>query len=87
VGPQQLLQACERKLVLGLDPGAAQDGHISGAALGIAEQGRLPDPGLTAEYQHGATSTPGRLQQLIDDALLGIAPQQHETDDRSVPAP
>jgi hypothetical protein len=76
-GPQQLVQAGERELVLGLDAGAPQYGHIPGVALGVAEERGLPDPGLAAEYQHGAAATARLLQQLIDDTLLSFAPQQH----------
>ena len=81
------MQAGERELVLGFDPGAAKDGHVPGAVGGVAEQGRLPDPGLAVQHEDGAPPAPGATQQVIQDTLLSLAPQQHEADARPAPGP
>ena len=74
---QQPVQARERQLGLGLDAGAAQDPHPGREACGVGEQGRLPDPGLTAQHQRPAVTRAGRRDQFVDPGAFESAAMQH----------
>jgi hypothetical protein len=50
----ELVQACERQLHLGLDADRLHDGQARRRPDQIRQQRRLPDAGLTANYQHAA---------------------------------
>jgi hypothetical protein len=51
----QLLDRCERKLHLSLDPEGPDDPKLSSSLDRILEQGSLPDARLTMYHQHAAT--------------------------------
>ena len=78
--PQQLGQAGERDLDLGLHPAHAQHGRVPGDLRRVLEQRALADPRLAAHHEHAARARPGVGHEPLDALALGSAAQQHATD-------
>ena len=60
--PQQLVQAGEGQLGLGLDAGPREHAHPVGAGQRPLQQRGLADPGLAAQHQHTAARATRRLE-------------------------
>ena len=75
--PQQLVQAGERELGLGLDPGRAQHGHAMRALGHVREQGGLPDACLAPEHERRASSITRIRQQTVEYLGLDLAADEH----------
>jgi hypothetical protein len=73
----ELVHPGERELVLGLDPDAAEDLHVARLLLRVLEQSRLPDAGLSAQQQHGASLVPCTVQQRVQLTLLSLSAHEH----------
>jgi hypothetical protein len=74
---QELVDTCERQLVLGLDADAAQDPHPVRAGGGVVEQGGLADTRVAADDEHRAALIACALKQRIETALLSVTPDEH----------
>ncbi len=75
--PQQLEQAGELELGLGLDAECPDDRHPLGAPDGIVEQRCLADPGFAAHEKRTAAPTPTLQQQLVDAGSGGFPTDEH----------
>ena len=75
--PQELVQAGEGQVRLGLHAGRAQDGHPAGlrARGGLREQRGLADPGLAADHQR-ATAVRHALDELGDQGELAVTAEE-----------
>ena len=74
---QELVKAGERDVRLELDAAGAEHPHRAGLLHGIPEQGRLPDPGLTAQQQGRAGPYPSVRQDSVYAEPLSVAAEQH----------
>ncbi len=77
--PEQLAQAREGDVGLGLHPARAQDRHAGGDRLRarVLEQRGLADPGLADEEQRAAPAGAGVAQQPVDPGPLLVAADEH----------
>jgi hypothetical protein len=75
--PQQLVQAGEGQLGLGLDAARLQDLHVGSMLDGILEQRRLPRTSLPAQDEDAAPETPGGVQERRQRRALGVPAVQH----------
>ena len=77
--PEQLAQARERDVRLGLHPARAQDRHAGALRPGarVLEQRGLADPGLADEQQRAAPAGAGVAQQPVDPGPLLVAADEH----------
>jgi hypothetical protein len=72
----ELLERCERKLHLTLDPGYAGDPKVPGGLDRTLEQGRLPDACFAVENQDAASSFAGAAQQPVEHLSLASSAEQ-----------
>ena len=75
--PQQLVQAGERQLGLGLDAGAGEHAHPVRARQRALQQRGLADPRVAAQHEHAAARVPGRVEQAVDRRALALSAQEH----------
>ena len=75
--PEQLEQARELELGLGLDSERPQDRHSLGALNGVIEQRSLADPGFAAHEERAAAPTSSLQQQLVDAGARGVPTDEH----------
>jgi hypothetical protein len=71
--PQQLEEAGELQLGLGLDAERAHDRHPLRLLDGVFQQGCLADPGLTAHDEGAGATQPRSAEQRIDDVALALS--------------
>ncbi len=76
-GMQQLVEAGERDLRLGLDAGHAQATHPGGRRAGGMHERRLADPRVADEEQGAAQPAAGVLEQAGDLRALLLPSDQH----------
>ena len=74
---QQLEQAGERDVSLGLHPAGPEHVHAGRLLLGVGEQRRLADPGLPHDGEHAAAARAGIVEQPDERLLLVITAEQH----------
>ena len=76
-GPQELVQAGERQVGLGLQADRGEHRHVLAGRLdGVAQQRRLADAGLAAQDEHAAASAPSGFEQLLDALALAFPAAQ-----------
>jgi hypothetical protein len=75
--PEQIGQAGERQLGLGLDPLGPEQPHAGGPLHGVAEQRGLADAGLPANHQRAALAVPCRLKEVVDPGAFPTPPHEH----------
>ena len=76
-GAEQVGEAGERELGLGLDAARAQHRHPVGGGDRVVEQRALADPRLAADHERGARSRVRPREQLRQAGPLCIAAEQH----------
>ena len=76
-GPQQLVEAAEGDLDLGLDAARAQHRGALRHGGGVVQQGGLADARLAAQHEHPARAVAGLRHEPLDAPALRRAPQQH----------
>ena len=76
-GREQLEEAGELELRLGLDPKRAHDGQVARALHGVVEQRRLADSGFATHEERPAAPTPAAQQQLVDAGTGGVPTDEH----------
>jgi hypothetical protein len=76
-GPQQLVQARERQLGLGLHGRAGEHPHAVGALPCVCQQRGLADPRLAAQYEDAAARGPGCIEHAVDRLALAVTAEQH----------
>ena len=75
--PADLHQRRERKLSLRLHTSGRNDRHSAGLLGRVLEEGALPYPGLTLEYQGGAATASRARDSLFDPCALDGTPDKH----------
>ena len=70
------MQARERQLHLGLDAVGARDGQVERGFDEVLEQRRLPDPGLTTQYQRPTLAAADVIDQIGQLCALVGAPEE-----------
>ena len=75
--PQKLEQARELELRLVLDPDRPDDRHALGLLGGVVQEGRLPQPRLTAKHERAAAPPPSATEQVVDTRALGFPTDEH----------
>ena len=75
--PEQLRQAAERHVLLGLGTGRPEQRHAGRRAERVVGDRGLADARLAAQDEHAAASQPRSGDQAVDDVPLGGPPDQH----------
>ena len=76
-GPEQLGEAREGQLGLGLDSLRLEHGHAAGLLPRVAQQRGLADPGFAPQDQGPAAASARGRQQRIDAVALGCTTHEH----------
>jgi hypothetical protein len=76
-GAEEQVQAGERQLGLGLDPGATHDPHAVGPLRGLVEKCGLADARLASNDQRTADAIARRVEQFLDHGLLSTPSMEH----------
>ena len=76
--PQELVQAGEGQLGLGLDAGPGEHAHPVGARQRVLQQRGLADARVAAQHQDAAARGAGRIEQAVDRLALAVSSQQHD---------
>src|SRR5215211_205755 len=79
------MQAGERQLHLGLDPGDPRDAETGCLPRAVMQQRRLADARLAADDQDRALAGPDVLQQPVEQLALVGSAQQHRRTARGHP--
>ena len=79
-GPQQLGEAGEGELGLGLDTLRLEQRHAAGLLARVTEQRGLADPGFAPQDEDPAAASARGRQQRIDAVALGCTTHEHESE-------
>jgi hypothetical protein len=74
---EQLVQARERELQLGLDSRRGEDPHVSRVAAGLCEERGLAHAGVADDDQRSAASAPCLVEESRDAPQLPFPPDEH----------
>jgi hypothetical protein len=72
----ELVQGGKRQRHLGLDPAGVQDSDSRREALGVPQQCRFPDPGLTANNEYATLARSQTADELLQPGTFGGAPDE-----------
>jgi hypothetical protein len=71
------MQAGERQLHLGLDPGGSEDATLRPLLLDVVQQRRLADPCLASQHQDPALAGPDVFDDPVEGFALAATASQH----------